>query len=162
MWGSPVSVVKAAVIQHLREAEIHCQRLQEGLMVLQKHYGFPLSKQAFDTLQQHSDHLARADQVAYRFSKAQDCIGAKLFASFMEWMQEDTNKPFRDILNRLEKLGFISVEEWNYVREIRNEIAHDYTFNAETERVLVNAIHQHCGILHTTLRTLSSALERGE
>jgi hypothetical protein len=154
-----VNILKAFAIQHLREAGIHFQRLEEGLTALKKHYSFPLAVDEFNALQQCSDHLARADQVAYRFSKAQDCIGAKLFESFMEWMQEDTNKPFRDILNRLEKLGFINVEEWNYVREIRNEIAHDYTFNAETERVLINSIHQHHTILSNTINTIASALE---
>lgn len=33
----------------------------------------------------------------------------------------------RDILNRLERFNLIpSAEEWIYIRELRNEIAHDY------------------------------------
>ena len=122
------------------------------------HYDFPLSKEAFAALQENSDHLARADQIAYRFSKAQDCIGAKLFENFMTWMQEDTNKPFRDILNRLEKLRILRTDEWTYLRDIRNQIAHDYAFNLEAERTLVNDIHQRRNILNNILDTITAAL----
>ena len=35
--------------------------------------------------------------------------------------------PMRDILNRLERFNIIpSADEWIYIRELRNEIAHDY------------------------------------
>ncbi len=159
MGSVDIDIVKAEVKTLLAEAGIHCKRLEEAIASLEKHYVFPLSKEGFAILQDESDHLARADQMAYRFSKAQDCIGAKLFEAAMLWMQEDTNKPFRDILNRLEKLGILKTDEWAFVRDIRNQIAHDYTFSPETERALVNQIYQHRNILIRILDTIDSKIK---
>ena len=46
----------------------------------------------------------------------------------MEYLDEDVSAlPMRDILNLLERYHFIdSADEWGYIRELRNEIAHDY------------------------------------
>ena len=46
----------------------------------------------------------------------------------MEYLDEDiTALPMRDILNRLERYLIIpSADEWTYIRELRNEISHDY------------------------------------
>jgi len=63
--------------------------------------------------------LAFADQIIYRFSKAQDSMGAKLFKAFMFFQDENVDKPFMDILNSLEKLEILEVDEWFELREIR-------------------------------------------
>ena len=34
--------------------------------------------------------------------------------------------PMRDRLNRLEKLGYLSVDDWLRWRELRNRLAHEY------------------------------------
>ena len=54
--------------------------------------------------------------------------GAKIFRYVLEYLDEDISSlPMRDILNRLERYHFIdSANEWNYIRELRNSIAHDY------------------------------------
>jgi uncharacterized protein YutE (UPF0331/DUF86 family) len=48
-------------------------------------------------------------------------------------LEEDiSGKSFIDILNKLEKLGFLeSAEKWKQIREIRNAIAHDYPDNPD-------------------------------
>ena len=55
-------------------------------------------------------------------------MGAKIFRYILEYLDEDvTSLPMRDILNRLEKYKFLpDANEWIYIRELRNEIAHDY------------------------------------
>lgn len=55
-------------------------------------------------------------------------MGAKIFRYVLEYLDEDISSlPMRDILNRLEHYHFIdSANEWNYIRELRNSIAHDY------------------------------------
>lgn len=53
----------------------------------------------------------------YRFSKAQDCIG-----------------------NNLEKINLLSVDTWFELREIRNEIAHDYEDSKAAGMNIINGI----------------------
>ena len=86
----------------------------------------PLTKEKYEML---SDGDVRCmDQFVYRFSKFQDVMGAKLFRYILEWLQEDVSTfSMIDILNRLERLKIIDdAKEWQYIRELRNAIAHDY------------------------------------
>ena len=70
-----------------------------------------LSRKGFHELLRNDGHLAFADQMIFRFSKAQDCIGAKLFKSFLLAQGENIDRPFLDILNSLEKINMLSVDE---------------------------------------------------
>ena len=88
-----------------------------------------------------SDEVRCLDQFIFRFSKLQDAMGAKLFRYSLEHLNEDISSlPMRDILNRLERYNIIpSVSEWIYVRELRNEIAHDYPID---DQEVVQAINE--------------------
>ena len=68
------------------------------------------------------------DQFLFRFAKVQDSIGGKLFRYLMTLMGEDAAAmPMRDILDKMERYGVIdSADEWIYIRELRNEISHEY------------------------------------
>jgi hypothetical protein len=73
----------------------------------------------------------------FSYTKIQDKIGAKLFRTVLYEQKEieDFNMPMKDILNLLEKLSLIGeVEIWDKLREIRNNLAHEYPFDLE-ERV---------------------------
>lgn len=82
------------------------------------------------------------DQFIFRFSKLQDAIGAKLFRYLLEYLDEDvTALPMRDILNRLERYQIIpSADEWNYIRELRNEISHDYPLMEDDVVAILNEL----------------------
>ena len=83
------------------------------------------------------------DQLNFRFSKLQDTMGESLFRFLLIMSQENVKKmTFLDILNRLEELELIDKEEWMELREIRNEIAHEYSFNQEEVVDNINLIYQ--------------------
>ncbi len=65
----------------------------------------------------------------------------KLFKSVLLYLGENTNKPFLDILNQLEKIDIIDVDEWFEIRDLRNEIAHDYDNNDLTAMNILNTIY---------------------
>lgn len=52
------------------------------------------------------------------------------------------NKPFLDILNRLEVIDIINVDGWFEIRDLRNEIAHDYEDNEEMVINILNTIYK--------------------
>lgn len=79
------------------------------------------------------DRLSKADrrlldQFAYRYTRLQDDMGAKLMPAVLRALQEDiASLSMLDRLNRLEQLGWLpSAEEWGDLRRVRNEFAHDY------------------------------------
>ena len=110
-----------------REYEVcdkHILRIDEALRGLK--VDFPITLETYQRFD--SDQIRCIDQFIFRFSKLQDAIGAKIFRYTLEILEEDvTSLPMRDILNRLERFNIIpSADEGIYIRELRNEIAHDY------------------------------------
>jgi len=139
--GSKALIYQQKVKANLEEAYKHLARLSNALDELNKQYDFPLNKVHFKALLDNVQNLAFSDQVIYRFSKLQDCMGAKLFKSLLLYQGENVNKPFLDILNQLEKMDIIDVDEWFEIRDLRNEIAHDYEDNDESAINILNAIY---------------------
>lgn len=110
-----------------REFEIcdrHIQRIEEALGELADL--LPMSVEDYVGL--NSEQIRCLDQFIFRFSKLQDAMGARIFRNLLEYLDEDVcSLPMRDLLNLLERYRLIDkAEEWNYIRELRNEIAHDY------------------------------------
>lgn len=99
---------------------------------------FPLKPGDLNTL--GDTDQAVMDQLILRFSKLQDAMGTRLFASVLDLLQEPGDlSAFIDKLNRLEKLGAIdSASHWQEFREMRNQFAHDYPDEPEIQASLLN------------------------
>ena len=115
----------------------HILRINEALEELSS--TLPLTTESYAQLS--SEQIRCIDQFIFRFSKLQDAMGAKIFRYILEYLDEDvTSLPMRDILNRLEKYKFLpDANEWIYIRELRNEIAHDYPL---MENDVVNILNE--------------------
>ena len=110
----------------------------------------PLNEDSYLNLS--DDEVEHIDQFLFRFAKLQDTIGEKLFKLILLALDEKVdNKPFIDILNKLEKLELIdSADKWRELRDIRNELAHSYDDEAEEMASNINKIGYvtvKCGIL---------------
>ena len=67
------------------------------------------------------------DQLLFRFTKLQDALGQRLVPATLAALAEPSDEwPMRDRLNRLEKLGYLDVDDWMRWRETRNRLAHEY------------------------------------
>lgn len=156
--GDKALVYKQKVEDNLKEGYKHLLRLENAFEALNKSYVFPLSMDDFKIILESTEYLAYSDQIIYRFSKLQDCMGAKLFKSVLLYEGENINKPFLDILNQLEAIDIINVDEWFEIRDLRNEIAHDYEDNDEVAINILNIIYKlkadMKGILDSILRLL--------
>lgn len=84
--------------------------------------------EASDLLDLSKADLRLLDQFAYRYTRLQDDMGARLMPLALLAMGEEVAAlPFLDRLDRLEQLGWLpSAEEWSDLRRIRNEFTHDY------------------------------------
>jgi len=80
----------------------------------------------------------------FNYTKIQDKMGAKLFKRFLYVINEiDTlDLAMIDVLNIMEKLYILDRDDWEMLREIRNNIAHEYPLHVD-ERVknLQDALH---------------------
>ncbi len=147
-------IYKEKFFKVIKETNIHISRIDGAFEELLCVYKFPLSENDFKLLIQNKFHLAFADQIIYRFSKAQDSMEAKLFKSYLLYQGENIDKPFLDILHTLEKIDLLSVDEWFELREIRNEIAHDYEDNENIGKNILNSIYCHKNELKNILNKI--------
>lgn len=84
------------------------------------------------------------DQFAYRYTRLQDDMGAKLMPASLKALAEDVaTMSALDRFARLEQLGWLSsADEWQTLRQIRNQFTHDYPNNpSERFERLQAAVH---------------------
>lgn len=129
-------VERLKLISAKDECKKHEARILKALEILKP--SFPLTVNNINSFD--DDRVAVLDQFLYRFAKLQDCIGLRLIPALYEALESD-DRPlaFIDILNRLEKLGLLSsVNDWQFFRTLRNNLAHEYP---EREEDVVEAVN---------------------
>ncbi len=154
--GNKTLIYRQKVEANLNESYKHLLRLENAFIELRKYYDFPITKSIFLNIIENTEHLAYSDQIIYRFSKLQDCMGAKLFKSVLLYEGENINKPFLDILNQLETIDIINVDKWFELRDLRNEIAHDYDGDEEEAINILNTIYK----LKDELKSILNSIEK--
>jgi len=118
--------------------DLHHQRMLFAYTNLRQF--FPLTELIFSQISPMD--LALFDQLIYRFSKLQDCMGSRLFKQLLELLEEDVNGlPFLDILHKMEKLNLLdNAKDWVVLRQIRNTISHEYPFYREVKMEELNLL----------------------
>jgi hypothetical protein len=122
-------ILRLKIESALLEGASHLQRLDSGTVKLAGI--FPLTPETLASLA--DDNVSLLDQFIYRFNKLQDAMGTRLFPAFVSMITgSDEPRPFIDTLNQLEKVGVIaSIETWQTLRVLRNNLAHDYPDSKE-------------------------------
>jgi len=112
----------------LKECDRHILALQEAMARCPQ----PLTAEHLST--RNPELIAALDQFAYRFTKLQDVISVQLFRRFaLDVLLEPVeSSPVIDILNLLERYHYLpSVVRWQEIREIRNQITHEYSLEPD-------------------------------
>ena len=119
-----------ALQQSLALCEGHADALQEALQDI---HARDMDLDGFTHLSKQDRRLL--DQFAYRYTRLQDDIGAKLMPAVLKSLGEDVAPMSAlDRFFRLEQLGWLaSADDWQSLRQIRNQFTHDYPDNP-TER----------------------------
>ena len=128
----------------LYECAIHKKRIVYAYNKIKNSLPFSV-----DTYKHLSDEaIEHIDQFLFRFSKLQDVMGDKLFVTTLLLLEENIKeKPFIDMLNRMESLGLLYRDDWLLLRKIRNSVAHEYGFNVADMVESLNAIYNSCNKL---------------
>ena len=105
-------------------------------------------------------HLTKSDrrlvdQFAYRYTRLQDDMGARLMPAVLHVLGEDIGPmSAMDRFSRLEQLGWLaSADDWLTLRQVRNQFAHDYP-DSPTERF------ERLQVATQTARQLLTVVER--
>lgn len=143
--------------EKLHECNKHVEKIEVSKKYLSSY--MPLNSQTYLALDEVA--LSFIDRLIYRFSKLQDTMGEKIFSGILLLSQEEVKKKtFLDILNRLEELEIINKNEWLKLRETRNEIAHEYSFNTDEVVDSINLIYIKSDDLIRIYKTVYEFCER--
>ena len=147
---------KDSLDEKLYECNMNKKRLQSARVKLEPM--IPLTLEVYEDIDDMFSMVI--DQMIFRFSKLQDTIGDKVFSKLLELSGEDVKKmTFLDKLNRLEELEILTKESWMHLREYRNEIAHEYSFNQDEVVDSINLIYEKSDELIAILDTLQRFAE---
>jgi hypothetical protein len=110
--------------------QTHAQALEEALHDMQLR---ALSVDEYQHLTKEDRRLL--DQFAYRYTRLQDDMGARLMPAVLKALGEDIAPMSAiDRFSRLEQIGWLaSADDWMTLRQVRNQFSHDYPDSA-TER----------------------------
>jgi hypothetical protein len=133
-----MNVLENKLINLLYECQQHKKRIHLAYQKMQAHLPLTVENYAhFD-----DDEIEHIDQFLFRFAKLQDTLGEKVFPTLLLLLSETiSNKPFIDILHKLEKLELLNKADWLALRQIRNNVAHEYAFNTSEIVESLNAIY---------------------
>lgn len=113
---------------HIICNDIHALRLQNALEDL-KHL-IPFTEDSIKNLSK--EESAYVEVIYSRFGKLQDTIGNKIFPAILA-ITGEAALTFIDKLNTLEKLRYLNhAAWWLEIRDLRNQITHDYDDDYET------------------------------
>jgi hypothetical protein len=118
-------------LQHsLALCQGHADALQDALQDI---HARAMDVDDYTTLSKQDRRLL--DQFAYRYTRLQDDMGVKLMPAVLKALGEDVALMSAiDRFARLEQLGWLaSADDWQTLRQIRNQFTHDYPDNP-TER----------------------------
>ena len=91
----------------------------------------------------------------FRFSKLQDLIGTKVFRNYLDFVGFETSaKSFFDILKEIEKEKIIDIDSWDELRQLRNQIAHEYPEGEDEAIESINLFIEKSDILIETAKKL--------
>jgi hypothetical protein len=121
---------------------------------------FPLTVDKYKNITEAN--IGNIDQLVFRFTKLQDELGNNTFRFLLEFLKEDiTGKPFRDILNTLERLQIIdSSDTWLSLRELRNDLAHDYPIMIDETIDKLNYLVLQLPLIENILKNIEHQVKR--
>lgn len=118
-------------LQHIQTVcQGHADALSEAMQDMQLRALTP-----DDCSHLNKDDRRLLDQFAYRYTRLQDDMGARLMPAVLKALGEDISPMSAiDRFARLEQLGWLrSADDWLRLRQVRNQFAHDYP-DSPTER----------------------------
>jgi hypothetical protein len=136
----------------LRVCRLHLSALQGALAAAR----LPVSAQALQSA--GMDRIRALDQAVLRYLKLQDVLGEHVLRRFaVETLREPLeNQPMLDILERLERLGFLDADDWMATRRLRNQLTHDYPEDPERQAALLNQLPAASAQLTAVLRRIET------
>lgn len=143
-----VRFIKRVVLQELKH--LHYSDSQV--------FSQPVTIEKIKTLTTDEAFAAQVEAFGSRFGRLQDTVGQKLLPLWLKILGERPTS-FIDNLNQAEKLGMLpSVEEWMRLRELRNQMVHEYIDDSTILQNAINSAHASVSLIQCLAENLLNDL----
>jgi len=140
-------------------ARIVRKEIRHLCLTNQRLFPDPFTREKVEQLEADVELAERVDAFVSRFGRLQDTVGDKLLPQYLNAVGEATG-PAIDNLNRAEKLGLISSAElWVTLRDLRNEMIHEYMEDLDKLADALNKGHEHVTTLSEDAGRILTDLE---
>lgn len=156
-----IPIKKDDKIKELRKnmevVEIHLEHMERLSHFF--HPFFPFTAKKIDDLT--IDSIDKSVALIHRFNHVQDTLASKIFPDFLDVTREESKGPtFIDKLNLLETLQIIdSAYQWIDLRDLRNNLSHEYVNFPEAQADLLNKVNASIPIFITTFGRLKQQMK---
>ncbi len=101
----------------------------------------PMTLTAADLMNAGPELVRLTDQFVFRFTKLQDTLRAQVLRQFALLVLREPveDVAFIDVLNLLEKRGFLGAAPWARQRSLRSALTHEYPDDPERQAALLAA-----------------------
>lgn len=116
-----------------------CERHASVMLAALNEMPHPLTS---ELLQRASPELIRLiDQFVLRFTKLQDTVGTHVLRQFAAQVLAEPveDAAFIDVLNLLERRGYLTAEAWAQQRATRNVLTHEYPEDPQRQALALSA-----------------------
>ena len=154
---------KIRIENHINSLNKLFNYLNKDIEVFKNLYGIPIKSEILETIEDDDNLRRLVASITSDFSKAQAILGEKLFKEILYFTDEinDKNISFFEILSILEKLSIIKNRlEWKQVKEIRNNIAHEYPDEVDKLADNLNLIFEKVAFLENSFKKIKEFYER--
>ena len=142
-------------LRRVVEREIHHLRYSSGSV-----FGSPMTRERAARLGEDEALAERVEAYTSRFCRLQDTTGDTLLPLWLRALGEKTGAVV-DNLDRSEKLGVLaSADQWLNIRQIRNQMIHEYIESAEVLADALNTAHDYEETLIAFANAMLADLQR--
>lgn len=125
---------------------------------VQQVFATPFSVERAKLLDQDPMLALKLEAFTSRFCRLQDTLGDKLLPALLKALGEPP-EPFITNLNKAERFGWLdSAESWLGLRQLRNQMIHEYIEDPELLADAVQSVFEQIGLLTSFARKMKMAM----
>ena len=122
-------------------------------------FGQPLTYEAVEHLDKTPELAMKIEAFASRFCRLQDTLGDKLLPALLKALGEP-DRALLINLEKAEKYGWLeSSEQWIALRQLRNQMIHEYIENTQTLFDALTTAHSNTVMLHQFAEKLGKQVQ---
>ena len=138
------------------------KEIEHLLYSQQQVFSQPFTREQADSLVTDNRFAEKVEAFISRFSRVQDTVGDKLLPLWLKIQGEKVGS-FIDNLDKAERLGVLpSVDTWMMLRQLRNQLVHEYIEDMEILTSAMQAVYEQHHILIDLFENITEDLDRRE